>query len=191
MPRGHYVNGRATGRARKRAHQEQAQKLEEQYQEQLRREDEHLTDKERAEVAQARSLALRKEAMVAEIRRQRSTGQALDLQAALDAARGSPLVLPAMIAQGDLSRVAMAEWYQNVKVLSDLGLHAPDLEIRMESADRAATQTHKMLELISARQTGTGSGSRYVDSPLQPESTGLSREEKIALVRRTLQLEGS
>lgn len=181
-----YAN-KATAKRRRIA---QMQQLEDQYQEKLLAEDASLTDKERAELAQARALALCKEAMVAEVRRQRATGQALDLQAALDAARGGPLVLPAMIAQGDLSRVTMAEWYLNVKVLSDLGLNAPDLQIRMESADRAATQTHKMLELISNRQSKDGS--RYVESPMgETEGTGLSREEKIALVRRTLQLEGA
>lgn len=175
---------------RKLRHHEQMQELEQQYEQQRLAEDANLTDKERAEQAQARALALHKEALVAEIRRQRSMGQALDLQAALDAARQGPLVLPAMIAQGDLSRVSMAEWYQNIKVLSDLGLHAPDLEVRMESADRAATQTHKMLELISDRQSKDGT--RYVESPMgEGEGTGLSREEKIALVRRTLQLEGA
>jgi len=170
----------------KKTHQQRVDEAEAQYRAQLA--PHAFTPKEQAEQAEARAVAHQKAALVAEIRRQRAVGESLDLQAALDAARGGPLVLPAMIAQGDLSRVAMAEWLQNVTVLSDLARVAPDPELRMECADRAAQRTHDMLKLIAEKQ-GQAGGKRFVDAP-QDESpvSGLTREEKIALVRRQLKL---
>lgn len=152
-----------------------------------------LTQKQLAQQAETRAVAVQKAALVAEIRRQRTVGEALDLQAALDAARGGQLVLPAAVAQGDLSRVAMAQWLQNVTILSDLAQVAPDAEIRMEAADRAAQRTHDMLKLIATSQGPLSAGSRYVNAPSgntgdDASATGLSREEKIALVRRQLLL---
>lgn len=174
----------------RKTHQQRVEEQEAHYRKQLQP---PATLKEEAERAQARTLAVQKEALVAEIRRQRSVGQALDLQAALDAARGSQLVLPAAVAQGDLSRVAMAQWLQNVMVLSDLALNAPDAEIRMECADKAAQRTHDMLKLIAANQGHiAGSSPRYVESAAADGggggATDLTREEKIALVRRHLKL---
>lgn len=180
----------------KKTHQDRVREEEQQYRRQL---GESLTDKQLAEQAEARAIALQKAALVAEIRRQRAVGEALDLQAALDAVRGGSLVLPAAIAQGDLSRVAMAEWVHNVLKLSDLGRNAPDLEVQLEAADRAAQRTHLMLELIAKNQAGNsyggsrgygnvgnvGNASTVIDAP---SDTGLTREEKVALVRRHLKL---
>jgi hypothetical protein len=167
----------------RKTHQQRVDEQEAKYREQLQR---PPTAKEQVEAAEARAVALQKAALVAEIRRQRAIGEALDLQAALDAARGGSLVLPAAIAQGDLSRVAMAEWVTNVKVLSDLAQTAPSLEIRLEAADRAAQRTHEMLQLVASQ--GSKNGGRVVIDAPSSESVldGLSREEKIALVRRQL-----
>lgn len=173
----------------RKTHEQRVKEQEAHYRKQL---SPPATLKEEAERAQARALAVQKEALVAEIRRQRAVGQALDLQAALDAARGDKLVLPAAVAQGDLSRVAMAQWLQNVTILSDLALNAPDAEIRMECADKAAMRTHDMLKLIASHQgqLGAGAGGRYVDAPAASGggAADLTREEKVALVRRHLKL---
>lgn len=174
----------------RKTHQQRVDESEAQYRAQLV---EHVpTPKELAQQAEQRAVAHQKAALVAEIRRQRAVGEALDLQAALDAARGGPLVLPAMIAQGDLSRVAMAEWLQNVMVLSDLARVAPDAELRMECADRAAQRTHDVMKLIAESRGHSSANKRFIDAPQQDdgslETSGLTREEKIALVRRQLKL---
>lgn len=170
----------------RKTHQQRVDEQEQKYREQLQR---PPTAKEQVEAAEARAVALQKAALVAEIRRQRAVGDALDLQAALEAARGGSLVLPAAIAQGDLSRVAMCEWVTNVKVLSDLAQTAPDLEIRMQSAEKAAQLSHNMLELVAANQP---KGGRVIDAPSSGSVVDeLTREEKIALVRRQLAAEGT
>lgn len=166
----------------RKTHQQRVDEQEQKYREQLQR---PPTAKEQVETAEARAVALQKAALVAEIRRQRAVGEALDLQAALTAARGGALVLPAAIAQGDLSRVAMAEWVTNVKVLSDLAQTAPSLEIRLEAADRAAQRTHEMLQLVASNQQKGVRG--VIDAPSSVSAADeLTREEKIALVRRQL-----
>jgi hypothetical protein len=173
----------------RKTHQQRVDEQEAKYRAQL--EPHTWTNKELAEQAEQRAVAHQKAALIAEIRRQRAVGESLDLQAALDAARGGPLVLPAMIAQGDLGRVAMAEWLQNVTVLSDLARVAPDAELRMECADRAAQRTHDMLKLIAEKQPQGSSGRQFIDAPQDASAvSGLTREEKIALVRRQLKLAG-
>jgi hypothetical protein len=170
----------------RKTHKQRVDEQVEQYKKQL---GEPLTGKQLAEQAEARAVALQKEALIAEIRRQRTVGKALDLQAALEAARGGALALPAAIAQGDLSKVAMAQWLQNVMVLTDRGQNADDLALQIEAADKGATQAFKMLELLAANQRASGRGG-YIDAPVaQDGGTGLTREEKIALVRRQIALE--
>lgn len=155
-----------------------------------------LTRKELADAARHRAIAVQSQALAAEIRRQRTTGEALDLQAALDACRGGKLTLPAAVASGDLTKISMALWAQNVMVLSDLAKTAPELEIRMECADRAAQRTQVMLNLIAGSGNSPLRGPRaptVIDAPDETaaaELAQLSREEKVALVRRTLKLEG-
>lgn len=148
------------------------------------------TEKEQIAEAKHRASALQSAALAAEIRRQRALGDAFNLQEALDEVRGGSLTLPAAVAQGDLTKISMALWAQNVMVLSDLAKTAPMLEIRMEAADRAAQRAQVMLNMIAGSGNSPLRGPRVVD--MAPEETAagelamLSREEKIALVRKTL-----
>lgn len=107
-----------------------------------------------------------KAAAAAEVRRHAAIGVALDLQAQLDEVRGGRLELPTMIAQGDLSRVSMVLWLQNVTVLSDLARTAPHLSVRLDAADRAAQRTHDMLALIA--ESSGQLGAKVVNAQSQP-----------------------
>lgn len=140
--------------------------------------------------------AEQKAAAASEVRRQRAVGDALDVQAQLDAVRGGKLVLPEAIAQGDLSRVSMVLWLQNVTVLSDLGRTAPSATARGECADKAAQRTHDMLKLILEQQ-GTlplvpGMTANGVQPAAAPSNL-LTREEAIEELkrRRVQQLQGT
>lgn len=171
----------------RKTHQDRVDEEERKYRAQL---DAPATSKQLVEQAEVRAVAIQKAALVAEIRRQRAVGESLDLQAALEAARGGSLVLPAAIAQGDLSKVAMAEWVHNVVKLSDLGRTAPDLTVQLEAADRGARRSFEMLQLIAQSQRGGGRGGYVESAQTDDVVSGLTREEKIALVRRQLAVEG-
>lgn len=150
-----------------------------------------LTKKEQIDAAKHRAVALQTAALAQEIRRQRALGQALDLQAALDAVRGGSLTLPAAVASGDLTKIAMALWVQNVMILSDLAKAAPELEVRLQAADLGAQRTQIMIDRIAGSVNSPLRGPRIVEAPDESSSelAVLSREEKIALVRRALKAE--
>lgn len=142
-----------------------------------------LSAKDRVRIARREQ----KLAAEAEVRRQAAIGQALDLQAQLDAVRGEALELPTAIAQGDLTRVSMVLWLQNVTVLSDLARNAPSERVRMDSANYAAQRSHEMLKLIAEGQGQLGG--KVVEAERQTQPTdGLTPEEKTAFVRQHLKL---
>lgn len=72
------------------------------------------------------------------------------LTAALEAARGAPLVLPTTVTYRELPTLAMVTWTRAQAILEDLSLHAPDLGIREKAAADVADNALGMLQLLSA-----------------------------------------
>lgn len=144
-------------------------------------------ERDEARRIEQRARAEEKAAAAAEVRRQKAIGEALDLQAQLDAARGGKLVLPAAIAQGDLTRVSMVLWLQNVMVLTDRGQNAPNVKDQITAADLAAQRVEGMLRLVAESQGVIGGAPAQVVESKSP-TEGLTREEKIALAREHLKI---
>lgn len=128
-----------------------------------------------------------REAAMAEVRRQRAVGKALDLQAALEAVRGGPFDLQAAaaITQGDLSKLTMVFWVQFQSILLDRALHAPNVQTQVSAATEGATRAHAMLALIAEMQGRVGPP--VVVQPAAAPGAALDdvpREEKIAILRK-------
>lgn len=134
---------------------------------------------------EAKTLA--KAAAGAEVRRQAAVGQALDLKAALDAVRGGPLDIQAAaaIAQGDLARLSMVFWTQCMSVLTDRAQHAPDITSQINAANMGAQRACDMARLIAEAQGRVGQ--QPVAAPAAPDD-GLTREEKIAIIRSQMRV---
>lgn len=141
--------------------------------------------------ANAKSPRNDREAAIAEVRRQKAVGKALDIKAALEAVRGGPLDLQAAaaFAQGDLSRLATVFWVQAQTLLLDRAVTAPNVQTQVDAADKAAGRAHNMMALIAEAQGRIGPPV-VVQSQGAAADDGVSREEKIAILRAQMKLVG-
>lgn len=139
-------------------------------------------------VADNEARGLEKAAAYAEVRRAAAVGQALDLKAALDAVRGGPLDVKAAaaMAQGDLTRMSMVFWTRCMSVLADRAENAPDIASQISAADKGAQRAAEMARLIAEAQGRVGT--QPVVAAATPADDGLTREEKIAILRAQMRV---
>lgn len=130
-----------------------------------------------------------RDAAIAEVRRQKAVGAALDLKAALEAVRGGPLDIQAAaaMAQGDLTKLSMVFWARCMSVLTDRAENAPDIDSQIAAADKGAQRACDMARLIAEANGRVGAQPAAVVQ--QPQVVdNLSPEEKTAFVRAHLKL---